>query len=184
MRKPFPFRTKLKILGPKSPSKVISKKVSNTKNPDQSLRLFIFYPTERYNKALRDDLNESNAGAGAYLLELSRETKELRQKLMDAIHSERSAVQNALRTHREFQLAMTNKSPNVAIPWLDDKLFDMAKLLNSLLDRLKDKRKKLEESEQMVTVIQKWPRPGTLPWEQDAVNEFNRLECQIEAQKG
>lgn len=79
---------------------------------------------------------------------------------------------------------MTNKTPAFAIPWLDDKLFDMSKCLNSLLDRLKEKRKKLDEAEQMVTVIQQWPRPGTLPWEMEAVNEFNRLECQIEAMKG
>jgi hypothetical protein len=133
---------------------------------------------------LRDELKESNQGASSYVQELSRETKELREKLRDAINSEKSAVQNALRTHREFQLAMTNKTPGIAIPWLDDKLFDMAKLLNALLDRLKDKRRKLEESEQMVTVIQKWPRPGTLPWELEAYAAFTRLECTIEAQKG
>jgi hypothetical protein len=79
---------------------------------------------------------------------------------------------------------MTNKTPGVAIPWLDDKLFDMAKLLNGLLDRLKDKRKRLEEAEIMVITIEKWPRPGTLPWEVDAHSTFNRLECMIEAQKG
>jgi len=79
---------------------------------------------------------------------------------MEAINSEKAAVQNALRTHREFQLAMTNKPPSVAVPWLDDKLFDMAKKLNLLFDRLKEKRKKLEEAEQMVLVIEKWPRPG------------------------
>lgn len=126
---------------------------------------------------------ESNEGASSYIQQLTQETKELRQKLMDAIDSEKSAVQNALRTHREFQLAMTNKTPAVAVPWLDDKLFDMAKLLNSLLDKLKDKRKKLEESEQMVITIEKWPRPGTLPWEVDAHATFSRLECLIESQK-
>jgi len=93
-------------------------------------------------------------------------------------------VQNALRTHREFQLAMTNRTPAIAIPWLDDKLFDMAKCLNSLLDRLKDKRKKLEDAEIMVIQIEKWPRPGTLPWEIEANATFNRLECLIESQKG
>ena len=64
-----------------------------------------------------------------------------------------------------------------------DKVKDSTKE-GGLLDKLKDKRKKLEESEQMVTVIQKWPRPGTLGWEQEATADFNRLECQMEAQKG
>lgn len=126
---------------------------------------------------------ESNEGASSYIHQLTAETKELRQKLMEAIDSEKSAVQNALRTHRAFQLAMTYKTPAVAIPWLDDKLFDMAKLLNSLLDKLKDKRKRLEEAEQMVITIEKWPRPGTLPWELDAHAHFSRLECLIESQK-
>lgn len=138
---------------------------------------------ERYNKALQDDLAESNEGASTYISQLSEETKELRTKLVEALESEKAAVQNALRTHREFQLAMTNRPPSVAIPWLDDKLFDMAKLLNSLLDKLKHKRKKLEESEQEVIAIEKCPRPGTLPWEVDAISTFNRLECLIEGQK-
>lgn len=138
---------------------------------------------ERYNRALQDDLLESNEGASSFIQILTEETKELRQNLIQAIGSEKTAVQNALRTHREFQLAMSNRTPAVAIPWLDDKLFDMAKLLNSLLDKLKDKRKKLDEAEQMVITIEKWPRPGTLPWELEAHAAFSRLECLIEAQK-
>jgi len=138
---------------------------------------------ERYNKALTDDLNESHQGTTSFLRDLTRETRELRHNLFDAINSERAAVQNALRTHREFQLALTNRTPAVSVPWLDDKLCDIANILNSQLDRLKDKRHKLEESEEMVMVIEKWPRPGSLPWEVEAMESIHRLECLIEAQK-
>jgi len=100
---------------------------------------------------------------------------------MAAIFSEKAAVQNALRTHRKFQLAMTDRKASQAIPWLDDKLFDVIKHLNFLLDHLTHKRKKLEEAERMVIMIEKWPRPGTLPWELDALEQFHYLENRIES---
>lgn len=36
----------------------------------------------------------------------------------------------------------------------------------------------------MVVMIEKWPRPGTLPWELDAILEFIRIENKIESVKG
>ena len=36
----------------------------------------------------------------------------------------------------------------------------------------------------MVIMIEKWPRPGTLPWEIDAMIEFQRIENMIENMKG
>ena len=71
-----------------------------------------------------------------------------------------------------------------AIPWLDDKLFDMAKRLNCLLFHLFHKRKKLEEVEQIVDLMEKCPRPGSLPWEMDAVEEFHKIEYDIENMRG
>jgi hypothetical protein len=42
----------------------------------------------------------------------------------------------------------------------------------------------MEEAESMVIMIEKWPRPGTLPWEMDAGIEFQRLENMIEGMRG
>ena len=63
-------------------------------------------------------------------------------------------------------------------------MFDVTKKLNELLDHLSIKRKKLEEAERMVIMIEKWPRPGTLPWEVDALEKFHFLENKIENVKG
>lgn len=135
---------------------------------------------ERYNRVLREELEESRLGASSILQDLYSETKTLRIQLVDAINSEKAAVQNALRTHREFQLAMSDKIPLFAIAWLEDKLFDFSKILNIHLNRLQLKRRKLEEAESMVMTIEKWPRPGTLPWELDAYATFHRIENHIE----
>ncbi|CAG7729315.1 unnamed protein product [Allacma fusca] len=138
---------------------------------------------ERYNKVLKDEMEESRQGATTIIHDLCVETKHLRQKFVEAVQAEKMAVQNALRTHREFQLALRGQVAENAIPWLDDKLFDMAKRLNCLLFRLYHKRRKLEEVEQMVETMEKWPRPGSLPWELEAIENFHRIEYDIENMK-
>ncbi|CAG7728344.1 unnamed protein product [Allacma fusca] len=138
---------------------------------------------ERYNKVIKDELEESRQGAQTIIQDLSIETKQLRHKFIEVVHSERLAVQNALRTHRSFQLALKGAVPSLAIPWLDDKLFDMAKRLNCLLFRLYHKRRKLEEVEEMVELMEKCPRPGSLHWEQESLEVFHRIEYEIENMK-
>ncbi len=112
----------------------------------------------------------------------------LRVNLREAINKEKFAVNNAMRTHRIFQLALKRFSPDDAIDWIDDKLFDNAKLLNDHVDRLLTKRKKLEASEVAVSLLEKWPIPGSLPWEMeidekmkgvqvDQSNVIMKLEC-------
>ena len=39
---------------------------------------------------------------------------DLREQLTEGINSEKAAAQNALRTHREFQLAMTDNTASVS----------------------------------------------------------------------
>jgi hypothetical protein len=134
---------------------------------------------ERYNKVLKDEMEESRQGASTIIHDLCVETRNLRQQFVESIQAEHMAVQNALRTHREFQLALRGQVAENAIPWLDDKLFDMAKRLNCLLFRLYHKRRKLEEVEQMVETMEKWPRPGSLPWELEAIENFHRIEYDI-----
>ena len=69
--------------------------------------------TERYNKVLKDEMEESRQGATTIIHDLYSETKHLRTKFVEAVEAERLAVQNALRTHREFQLAMRGAVANV-----------------------------------------------------------------------
>ena len=63
---------------------------------------------------MKEELEESRLGASSILQDLYNETVALEAKLMNALNAEKAAVQNALRTHREFQLAMTNKVPDVS----------------------------------------------------------------------
>lgn len=111
------------------------------------------FVTERYNRVLSETLQESQKGTTNVIQDLYYETRELRIQLMDALTSEQAAVQNALRSHRKFQLAMTNRGPGIAIPWLEDKFCDDKSKLNCLLDRLNAKRQRLEEAEQLVILI-------------------------------
>lgn len=111
------------------------------------------------------------------------ETKHLRKELLEALNAEKNAVQKALRSHREFQLAMTGRSASIAIPWLEDKVFDISKRLNIYVHSLAQKRKKLEIAEELVDQIERWPRPGTMPWEIKAVTAFTSYESRIEHMK-
>lgn len=130
---------------------------------------------ERYNAALKDNMEETAKGDYTVLREMFLEVNHLRSDLKDAVNRERWAVNNALRTHRVFQLCLKKCPPHAAVEWMDDKLFDNAKTLNSHLDRLLQKRKRLEDSEEAVLVLEKWPIPGTLPWEVKMEDELNRL---------
>lgn len=77
-------------------------------------KILYFSNTERYNKVISEELEESRQGASSILYDLYRETRELRGQLIEALYAEKAAVQNALRTHRLFQLAMSNRSSTVS----------------------------------------------------------------------
>ena len=49
---------------------------------------------------------------------------------------------------------------------------------------LSEKKKHLTDAEEMVLEIERWPRPGTRPWEVEAVKNFHRIENLIERMKG
>lgn len=143
---------------------------------------------ERYNAALKDNIKETSTGNYGILRAVANDIFHLRVDLREAINKEKIAVNNALKTHHIFQLALKRYSPDDAIDWIDDKLFDNAKLLNDHLDRLLTKRKKLEASEVAVASLEKFPLPGSLPWEVEIdekmkgvqVNQSNvvmKLEC-------
>ncbi|CAG7733298.1 unnamed protein product [Allacma fusca] len=135
---------------------------------------------ERYNKVQSEEVEECRVGVSTLTNDLWTETNKLRNQLAHALDLEKQAVRNALRSHRSFQLALSGKIPDFAIAWLEDKVFDMSKRLNLLLDALACKRMKLKDSEDLVKLIENSPRPGTLKWEADSIKTCKTLEYAIE----
>ncbi|ODM96079.1 hypothetical protein Ocin01_10595 [Orchesella cincta] len=138
---------------------------------------------EKYNKALLEEVSETNAGAATMITELTELNQKLREDLQHELRAEQFAVKKALRSYRLFQLAVSEKDAEYVINWLDDKIFDACKTLNEGLHRLRIMQNKLQEAETQVIFLESCPVPGTEPWERKAEDDRIALESAIENTK-
>ncbi|CAL8125916.1 unnamed protein product [Orchesella dallaii] len=139
---------------------------------------------ERYNAALKDSMEEASQSTHTIIRDMFAQVYNLRLALKEAVSREKWAVNNSLRTHRLFQLCLKKALPNRAMSWMDDMLFDNTKLLNEHIDRLAAKRRRLETSEVAVSELEKWPVPGSQPWEiklNDKIKQIGvaQTNCQL-----
>ncbi|CAL8103796.1 unnamed protein product [Orchesella dallaii] len=138
---------------------------------------------EKYNKALQEEVSETNAGAATMIADLGVQNQKYREDLQHELRAEQFAVKKALRSYRLFQLAVLEKDADSVINWLDDKIFDACKTLNEGLHRLRLMQNKLQESEMQVYYMESCPVPGTEPWERKAEEDRIALESAIENTK-
>ncbi|CAG7726467.1 unnamed protein product [Allacma fusca] len=136
--------------------------------------------TRKREKVIREESTEMTANTAEDLVMLIRQNDRMQATLTEALYSEQDTVKDALRTHPLFQMAMTNKGAEETISWLEDKIFDLAKVINRLYCKMCCKKAKLDDIEMMVSLLEKYPKPGSSPYEIELQERLTKIQLSIE----